>query len=42
MMNDMMGEEDYGEENEYGDYGDEVPAVKGSKKKVPEEEVDFM
>jgi hypothetical protein len=33
MMNEMMGEDDYGDENE-DDYGAEVP--KGTKKKVPE------
>lgn len=39
MMNEMMGEDDYGDENE-DDYGVEVP--KGTKKKVPEQEIDFM
>lgn len=42
MMNDMMGEEEYGEENDYGDYGEEEPATKGGKKKVPEADYDFM
>ena len=32
-MNEMMGEDDYGDEND-DDYGVEVP--KGTKKKVPE------
>ncbi len=41
-MSDMMGEDDYGEENE-DDYGDEVDyPVKGGKKKVAEAEFDFM
>ena len=39
MMNDMMGEEDYGEEDEYGE---EETTVKTAKKKVQEEEFDFM
>lgn len=42
MMSDMMGEQDYGDENE-DDYGDEGDyQAKGTKKKVPEAEIDFM
>lgn len=43
MMNDLMGEDDYGEEEEgYGDEEDDTQFTKSSKKKVPEEEFDFM
>lgn len=43
MMHDLMGEEDYGEEDEdaYG-YEDDIPVSKGAKKKVQEADYDFM
>lgn len=40
MMNDMMGEEEYYEEDE--EYGAEDFSAPKGKKKVPEEEFDFM
>jgi Translation initiation factor eIF3 subunit len=41
MMHDLMGEDDYGDED---DYGEDVPASgkKGAKKKIQEDEFDFM
>jgi hypothetical protein len=44
MMHDLMGEDDYGDEDDYGADDDDVPVggKKGAKKKVQEEEYDFM
>ena len=44
MMNDLMGEDDYGDEEGYGDEDDEGLGgkAKKGKGKAPEEEYDFM